>query len=111
MRKFSLELVLMLLVCGVLAGCTSAPELTPTQRDDMFWENYEKRVGLVGTDYADPADAKAANIRFGHVVCRELANGTDRNVLVAKLTNAETSAAKAKVTVDTAVEFLCPEYR
>lgn len=96
----------------LLAGCGSEPEqpqLTQQQREDQFWTAYEQRLGMVGTDYADPAEAKSASIRFGRFLCGELEKGTDRNVLISKGSGGVSTREEFTVKLDTSVEFLCPE--
>lgn len=95
---------------ALLAGCGSEPEpqLTQAQREDQFWTAYEQRLGMVGTDYADPALARSASIDFGHFLCGELEKGTDRNVLISKGSGGVSTREEFTVKVDTSVEFLCP---
>lgn len=94
-----------LLAALVLAGCSNAD---PGPREDEFWVAYEQRLGLFGTDYADPAEAKAGSIRFGYFLCRKLSEGTDPAVLV--VDGAVFTREQVRVQLDTAVEFLCPEH-
>lgn len=106
--------VLTVLGLLLLAACGTAepaqPQLTPAQMDDQFWTAYEQRLGMVGKDYADPAAAKRGSIRYGHIICEELDKGADRGVVQSKLTNRDTTADEARVQVDTAAEFLCPQH-
>lgn len=106
-----------------LASCASgadptlaAPTTTPfsstdaIDRQDRFWTAYEKRLGLVGTDYADPAEAKSGSIRYGYFLCGELTKGVDRNVLISQGSRGQYSREEFEAQLDTAVEFLCPEH-
>lgn len=52
---------------------------------------------------------RRASIELGHIVCEELAAGMDRSVAVGRLVGSNASEAEARVKVDTAIEFLCPE--
>lgn len=95
---------------ALLAGCGSeSPTLTQAQREDQFWTAYERRTGLVGTDYADPVRAKAGSISYGHFLCGELTKGVDRSVLVSQGSRGSYSREEFTVQLDTAIEFLCPE--
>lgn len=101
---------LVVLALLVLAGCSNEPEapvLTQSEREDQFWTTYQQRLGMTGTDYADPAEAKSGSIDYGYFLCGELDNGIDRGVL----TQGTSTFTEAEITVqvDTAVEFLCPE--
>lgn len=105
-------LPLLVLAAGLLAGCSSEPEpppLTQRQREDQFWTAYEQRLGLVGTDYADPAAAKSQSIEYGHFLCDKLAQGTSRDVLISQGSGRTYTREEMTAQVDTAVEFLCPE--
>lgn len=86
-----------------------ADALDRQQREDQFWSTFEKRLGLVGTDYADPAKAKSASINYGYWICGELAEGTDRSVLLAQGSGGDYTREEFEVQMGTAVEFLCPE--
>jgi hypothetical protein len=97
---------LLLPACG--SDTAETPQLTQQQREDQFWTAYEQRMGLVGTDYASPTNAKYGAIRYGQFLCGELANGTDRDVLIAKGSKGNYSKEEMTVQVDTSVEFLCP---
>lgn len=110
-----MKLLAALLTAAVLAtapavaACTSTPAPTQAQREDQFWTAYEKRMGLVGTDYADPAKAKSGSIEYGYFICGELAKGTDRNVLLSQGSQGTYTREEFQTQMDTAIEFLCPE--
>lgn len=111
MRCTHLALPLLLLALTACAATPppAAPELTQAQREAQFWTAYEQRLGMVGKDYADPIAAKAQSVKFGYVICDELDRGADRGVVTAKLARNAT-ADEARVQVDTAAEFLCPQH-
>ena len=104
--------ILLILAAALLApacAADTAPYVPRPQREAQFWENYERRLGLVGTDYANPAEAKAGSVRYGYFLCGELAKGTDRDVLISQGSGRTYTREEMTVQVDTAVEFLCPE--
>lgn len=92
----------------LLTGCT-AEVATQTQREDMFWTEYEKRMGLVGTDYADPVEARNGSIEYGYFLCSRLEQGMDRDVLIVRAAGSTSTTEEVETAVNTAVEFLCPE--
>lgn len=102
------------LLTMVLAGCGTSPEvpraLTAAERDEAFWTAYEKRLGMVGRDYADAEEARAGAIKFAHTVCDEFDKGIDRDVAISQVTGRYATAAEAKVQIDTAIEFYCPQH-
>lgn len=91
------------------ASVRDVSELSTVQRENLFWTEYEKRMGLVGTQYADPARAKQGSIEYGRALCDRLESGMDREVLVTRSATANTSEDEVRVAIDTATEFLCPE--
>lgn len=79
------------------------------QREDRFWEVYEQRLGLIGAEYADPAEAKAGSIECGYFLCSKLADGTDPAVLVSQGNQSIYTREETRVQMEIAVEFLCPD--
>lgn len=101
-----------LAVFALTSGGSDEPApLTQAQREDQFWTAYEQRLGLAGTDYADPALAKSRSIEYGHFLCDKLASGTDRDVLISQGSGRTYTREEMAAQVDTSVEFLCPDQR
>jgi hypothetical protein len=113
MTRTGASLILAAALAVGLTACGSStaadtPQLTQQQREDQFWTNYERRLGMVGRDYADPVEAKAASIRFGYFLCGELAKGTDRDVLISRGSGGVATREEFTTKLETAEEFLCP---
>lgn len=84
-------------------GASQAPQ---AEREAQFWTDYERRLGFVGTDYADPAEAKRASINLGYAYCRELAEGVDREILISP--SRYQTEEQRRIGVELAEKYLCP---
>ncbi len=113
MRRTAATLLLVFAVAGCSSPVSGAPapaKLTQAQQDDAFWSTYQQRLGMVGRDYANATEARTAAIGFARTVCAEFDKGIDRDVAISQITGRYATAAEAKVQIDTAIEFYCPQH-